>query len=226
MTNPAEPKLRFQTLALRRQLASDHHELAPVVDPAVMSYGPEDRTTMELSLALSELPDEARPTTVARLLLPEGVRLETIEVQVGRPALPGRLGRLHPIAITVALVPEPKADGQVAGHWVFLPVLQHACFVDRKEDLAKRIAAELAVLPAALALDLDGWRRMLTPGPRSSRSRSSSPPPRSRWPRVARRWPRRSGGGRRSRRSMARAAGSRHPIRPRRSSGARSPSAS
>ncbi len=162
MTNPAEPKLRFQTLALRRELASDHHELAPVVAPNVASYGPEDRTTIELALALSELPDEARPTSVARLLLPEGVRLETIEVEVGRPELPGRLGRLHTVAITVALVPEPKPEGPPAGHWVFSPVLQHACFVDRKEDLAKRIAAELAVLPAALALDLDGWRRLIT----------------------------------------------------------------
>jgi ATP-dependent Clp protease ATP-binding subunit ClpC len=45
---------------------------------------------------------------------------------------------------------------------VFIPVLQHACFLPRNEDLAKRIAAELAVLPAALALDIDGWKRLMT----------------------------------------------------------------
>ena len=161
MTTP-EPKLRFQTLALRRELASDHHELAPVIAPSITSYGPEDRTAIELQLALSELPDETRPITVARLLLPEGVRLETLEVEVGRPELPGRLGRMHRISITVALVPEPKPEGPPAGHWVFIPVLQHACFVPRNEDLAKRISAELAVLPAALALDIDGWKRLLT----------------------------------------------------------------
>jgi hypothetical protein len=83
--SPPEPKLRFQTLALRRELPSDHHELAPVVAPSITSYGPEDRTAIELQLALSELPDETRPTTVARLLLPDGVRLETLEVDVGRP---------------------------------------------------------------------------------------------------------------------------------------------
>ncbi len=157
-----EPKLRFQTLALRRELPSDHHELSPVAAPQVTSYGPEDRTRTELALALSELPDESRPTTVARLLLPDGVRLENVEVEVGRPELPGRLGRTHTISITVVLVPEPKTEGPPAGHWVFIPVLHHACFLDHKENLANRIAAELAVLPAALALDLDGWRRLLT----------------------------------------------------------------
>ena len=66
MTKDSDPKLRFQTLALRRELASDNHELSPVVAPQVLSYGPPDRAAVELSLALSELPDEARPTTVAR----------------------------------------------------------------------------------------------------------------------------------------------------------------
>jgi ATP-dependent Clp protease ATP-binding subunit ClpC len=157
-----DPKLTFQTLALRRTLPSDYSELAPVTAPAVLAYGAEDRTTLELSLALSELPDEARPTTVARYLVPDGVRLEEIEVDVGRPELPGRLGRTRPITITVALVPEPRPEGHIAGHWVFVPVLQHACFVARNEDLAKRLSAELAVLPSALSLGLDGWRRLLT----------------------------------------------------------------
>ena len=162
MTKPSDSKLRFQTLALRRELASDNNELSPVIAPQITSYGPEDRTAVELALALSELPDEARPTTVARLLLPDGVRLETIDVEVGRPELPGRLGRKVTISLTVALVPEPKPEGPPAGHWVFIPVLQHACFVARNEDLTKRITDELAVLPAALALDLDGWRRLIT----------------------------------------------------------------
>ncbi|MBL9015421.1 MAG: ATP-dependent Clp protease ATP-binding subunit [Myxococcales bacterium] len=162
MTAPRDPKLRFSTLALRRELPSDNHELAPVIAPQITSYGPPDRTTTELSLALSELPDEARPITVARLLLPDGVRLETLDVEVARPELPGRLGRKHAIALTVVLVPEPKPEGPPAGHWVFIPVLSHALFVPRSEDLARRIADELAVLPSALALDLDGWKRLIT----------------------------------------------------------------
>ncbi|MDX2089947.1 MAG: AAA family ATPase [Kofleriaceae bacterium] len=157
-----DPKLTFQTLALRRMLPSDYTELAPVTSPSVMSYGSEDRTALELSLAMSELPTEARPTTVARFLLPDGVRLEEVEVEVGRAELPGRLGRMRPLTITVALVPEPRPEGPIAGHWVFVPVLQHACFVARNEDLAQRLSAELAVLPSALSLGLDGWRRLLT----------------------------------------------------------------
>jgi len=161
----SDDKLQFMTLALRRAMPSEHHELAPVVAPAITSYGPEDRTVIELQLAMSELPDETRPTTVARFLLPDGVRLEQIEVELGRPELPGRLGKKHAVTITVALVPEPRPEGGPAGHWVFVPVLQHACFVARNEDLATRLAAELAVLPAALALGLDGWKRLITWAP-------------------------------------------------------------
>ena len=161
----SDTKLGFTTLALRRSMPSGNDELSPVVAPAITSYGPEDRTVIELQLAMSELPDETRPTTVARFLLPDGVRLEQIEVELGRPELPGRLGRRHSVTITVALVPEPRPEGGPAGHWVFVPVLQHACFVSRTENLAERLSAELAVLPAALALDLDGWKRLITWAP-------------------------------------------------------------
>ena len=155
-------KLTFTTLALRRELPSDHHELAPVTAPAIASYGTADRTALELSLALSELPDEARPTTVARYLLPDGVRLEQLEVELGRSELPGRLGRTRTFTVTAIVVPELRADAGPAGHWLFVPGIDHACYVDRKEDLAKRIRAELAVLPAAVGLDFDGWRRLVT----------------------------------------------------------------
>ncbi len=162
MTDDA--KLKLQTLVLRRELASEYSELSPVAAPSIASYGEEDRTRGELELALSELADENRPPTVARLQLPDGVRLEHVEVEVGRASEPGKLGRTHAITITVVAVPEPRpgADAAIAGHWVFIPVLDHACFVDRKEDIAERVAAELAVLPAALALDLDGWKRLMT----------------------------------------------------------------
>ena len=87
----SDAKLRFTTLALRRAMASEHDELAPLVSPVLTTYGEEDRTRTELELALSELPDEARPATVARLLLPEGVRLEQVEVEVARTEIEGRL---------------------------------------------------------------------------------------------------------------------------------------
>ena len=160
-----DAKLRFATLAVQRDLASDHVELSPVVMPNVVSYGSEDRCAPELALALSELPSEARPHTVARLLLPDGVRLEHVDVEVARGELPGRLGRPFPIGLTVAVVPEPRDGAPPAGHWVFVPALGHAVFVSRKEDIATRLAAELAVLPTALALDLDGWRRLITHAP-------------------------------------------------------------
>ena len=61
------------------------------------------------------------------------------------------------------MVPEPRAEAATpAGHWVFVPALDHACYVARGEDLADRLTADLAILPAALSLDLDGWRRMMT----------------------------------------------------------------
>ncbi|HEU0031538.1 MAG TPA: AAA family ATPase [Kofleriaceae bacterium] len=158
-------KLQFSTLAVRRELPSEHHELAPVVAPRIVAYGAEDRTAIELQLALSELPDEARPITVARHLLPDGVRLEHVEVELGRTDLPGRLGRTHAVTIAVIAVPEPRPDAPPAGSWVFIPVIDHAIYVGRTEVLADRVAAELAVLPAALALDADGWRRLLTWAP-------------------------------------------------------------
>jgi ATP-dependent Clp protease ATP-binding subunit ClpC len=158
----SETKLRFTTLALRRALASEHDELAPIVSPVLTTYGTEERTRTELELALSELPDESRPATVARLLLPDGVRLEHVEVEIARTELEGRLAKPQCATITCVVVPEPRADADPAGYWVFVPVVDHACYVARNEDLAKRLAAELAVLPAALALDLDGWKRMLT----------------------------------------------------------------
>ena len=161
-------KLAFTTIVLRRTLASDQTELAPVTAPTVMSYGPEDRTTQELQLVLSELPDEARPTTVARLLVPDGVRLEEVEVEIPRAAMPGKLGRPITVTITVVVVPEPRpanAGGGIAGHWVFIPLLHHACFVTPKQDLAQRVSDEVSVLPAALALELDGWRRLMSWAP-------------------------------------------------------------
>ncbi len=158
-------KLRFTTQAIRRALASDHHEMAPVSAPAIVAYGTEARVADEMTLALSELPDEARPTSVARFLLPEGVTLEEVEIKLSRPELPGRLARPIVLTIAVVVVPEPRAEGGPAGHWVFVPAIDHACYVARGEQLADRVQAELAVLPAALALDTDGWKRLLTYAP-------------------------------------------------------------
>jgi ATP-dependent Clp protease ATP-binding subunit ClpC len=162
-----QSKLEFETLALRREMASDHHELAPVSAPHILSYGTEENTRGELWLALTELPDETRPATVARLLLPDGVRLDHIDVELVRPEREGRLARPIHARVTIVIVPEPREAADPAGYWVFVPVLEHACYVDRKEDLPKRLAAEIAVLPSALALDLDGWRRLATWAPAS-----------------------------------------------------------
>jgi ATP-dependent Clp protease ATP-binding subunit ClpC len=164
----SDAKLTFQTLALRRALPSDGFELAPIVAPAIAAYGSESHTASELQLALSELPDEARPTSVSRFLLPDGVRLEDIELSLARAGMPGKLGRGFPVTLTVALVPDVRADDPAAGpagHWVFIPVLEHACYVGRREDLAQRLTDELAMLPAALALGADGWRRLITYAP-------------------------------------------------------------
>ena len=49
----SETKLRFTTLAVRRAMASEHDELAPIAAPAVCAYGGEDKTRSELELALS-----------------------------------------------------------------------------------------------------------------------------------------------------------------------------
>ena len=167
----SESKLRFTTHALRRSMASDNDELQPIVLPHVTAYGTEEQTRSELELALSELPDEGRPATVARLMFPDGVRLEHVEVQLSRSELQGRLAKPQRVSITVVVVPEPRPEtSEPAGHWVFVPVLDHACYVDRKESIEKRLAAELAVLPAALALDLDGWKRLMTWAPASLES--------------------------------------------------------
>ena len=128
----SDARLTFRTLAVRRELPSDHSELAPVAAPQLAAYGGEEQTTAELQLALAELADEARPTTVARFLLPDGVRLEEVELPIGRPELPGRLGRAHPVTITVAVVPDVRGEEPAvgpAGYWVFVPALDHACYV-------------------------------------------------------------------------------------------------
>ncbi len=165
MNDPTESKLRFTTLALRRTLSSEHHEVMPVVMPKLVAYGTEDRSAQELALALSELAEEGKPATVARYLLPTGVRLEEIEVELGRGDLPNRLGRTSLVTITVAVVPEPRPEATPAGHWVFIPAIDHACYVARTEDLATRVQDELAVLPTALNLTADGWKRLLTYAP-------------------------------------------------------------
>ncbi len=120
---------------MQRELGSEHIELAPVVLPNVVSYGGEDRCAPELALALSELPSESRPATVARLLLPDGVRLEYVEVEVARGELPGRLGRTFPITLTVAVVPEPRVEGGPAGHWVSKSRSATPCSWSRKDDI-------------------------------------------------------------------------------------------
>ena len=109
------------------------------------------------------------PATVARLVFPDGVRLEHVEVELARTELQGRLARPQQRDASPSIVvPEPRAETlEPAGHWVFVPVIDHACFVARNEDSTKRLAKELAVLPAALALDLDGWKRLMTWAPAS-----------------------------------------------------------
>ncbi|MEP6863742.1 MAG: AAA family ATPase [Deltaproteobacteria bacterium] len=160
-------RLRLATLALRRAMASEYYELSPVAASQVTTYGEEDRTRAELELALSELADEHKPPTVARLQLPAGVRLERIDVELERAGLPDRLARKIEITIVVVVVPEWRVEqgvvgSEASGAWVFIPVLDHACYVDRKQDLAERVREEVKVLPAALALDLDGWKRLAT----------------------------------------------------------------
>jgi hypothetical protein len=91
-----EDKLRFTTLAFRRVMASEYDELSPIAKPQLLAYGSEDRTRTELALVLSEVPEEGKPATVARLLLPEGVRLEHVEIKAERTELTGRLGRAQP----------------------------------------------------------------------------------------------------------------------------------
>jgi ATP-dependent Clp protease ATP-binding subunit ClpC len=165
-----DAKLKFTTLSMRRELPSELVEESPVASPLVVSYGSEDRTQLELSLALSELPNESRPSTVARLLLPEGVRLEYVEIELARPLMPSRLGRPHKVTVACTVVPEPRPEGGPAGHWVFVPVFGHTLYVGRTEDLAKRVATELAVLPAALNMTVDGWRRIMSFGAASLQS--------------------------------------------------------
>ncbi|HEY5946971.1 MAG TPA: hypothetical protein VIV40_15815, partial [Kofleriaceae bacterium] len=129
----SETKLKFTTLVLRRNMASDHDELSPIVLPQATAYGTEERTRTELELALSELPDEGRPATVARLMFPDGVRLEHVEVELARTETEGRLAKPQRATVPVIVVPEPRIDAEgVAGHWAFVPVIDHACFIDRK----------------------------------------------------------------------------------------------
>jgi ATP-dependent Clp protease ATP-binding subunit ClpC len=161
----SEAKLRFTTLAVRRSLASEHEEMAPIASPQVCAYGSEDKARGELELALSELPDETRPASVARLLLPDGVRVEHVDVELPRADMPGRLAREQRARIPVVVVPEPREGVPPSGHWVFVPVIGHGCYVARGESIEQRLAAELALLPSALALDLDGWKRLVTWAP-------------------------------------------------------------
>ena len=162
MSEPRDAKLRFTTLAIRRELASDHVELSPAIAPHIVAYGDPDAAPVQLALALSELPSETKPASVARLLLPAGVECLELEVEVARRELDGRLARGFPITLAIVVVPEPRPEATPAGHWVFVPALDHACYVARGEDLAERLTADLAILPTALALELDGWRRMIT----------------------------------------------------------------
>jgi len=168
VSDDKQSRLRLATLVVRRAMASEYYELAPVAASVITTYGEEDRTRAELELALSELADEHRPPSVARLQLPDGVVLERVEVELQRTGVPDRLARKFAITIAVIVVPEWRVDPQGvatterSGSWVFIPVLDHACYVDRKADLATRVREEIAVLPAALALDLDGWKRLAT----------------------------------------------------------------
>ncbi|HEX4452449.1 MAG TPA: AAA family ATPase [Kofleriaceae bacterium] len=157
-----ETKLKFHAQVVRRVMPSEYSELAPIAASHVASYGEEAHTRSELALALSELVEEARPASVARLQLPDGVALELVEVTVARAGMPEKLAKPVTATIAVIVVPEPRPDGGVAGHWAFVPAVEHACYIERGDELAERIAGELAMLPAALELGIDGWKRMLT----------------------------------------------------------------
>ncbi|HEX3480507.1 MAG TPA: hypothetical protein VHT91_36065, partial [Kofleriaceae bacterium] len=90
----SDARLTFATLAVRRELPSDHCELAPVAAPQLAAYGSEGQTTAELQLALAELADEARPTTVARFLLSYApAALQTITVELATTPLAQATGR-------------------------------------------------------------------------------------------------------------------------------------
>ncbi|HEY1811641.1 MAG TPA: AAA family ATPase [Kofleriaceae bacterium] len=161
----SEDKLRFTAQVVRRVLPSEYAELAPVASSHIATYGEEAHARSELELALSELAEEARPASIARLQLPAGATLELVEVSVARTGVPDRLAKPVTATVAVVVVPEPRPDGTLAGHWAFVPALDHACYVERGEDLATRVAADIGLLPAALELGLDGWKRMLTWAP-------------------------------------------------------------
>ena len=164
-----DAKLRFTTLALRRDARqSDHVELSPVVlRRRRCRTASEDRAARRARARAVRAADEARPATVARLLLPDGVRLEEVEVELAprRAARAARRGRTDRRSRSSSC-PSRATARAPSGHWVFVPVLDHACFVVAQARTSRRaLAAELAVLPAALALDLDGWSRLMTWAP-------------------------------------------------------------
>ncbi|HEY4240720.1 MAG TPA: AAA family ATPase [Kofleriaceae bacterium] len=157
----SDEKLRFATLAMRRVYRASQVVLSPLSAPTVVAYGSPAATLTELPLALSELATEERPTTVARYLLPAGARVETVEVEIRQAELPDRVARPFTVALAVGIVPEPRPDGAPdAGVWVFVPVVQHVCFVARTEDLSTRLSAELAPLLVALAPKTATWRNL------------------------------------------------------------------
>ena len=138
--------LPLRTVALVRRLASGRVTAAPVSALDLAAVGAEPAALSELGVFLSEHLGRIAPEAVARFALPEGLRLEEVDVLIPREDLPRRLQVETPLRVPCVVMP----DGPHA--WVLVVPLDHTFYLREGEELAASVRSEVTRLVAAQEL--------------------------------------------------------------------------
>jgi ATP-dependent Clp protease ATP-binding subunit ClpC len=129
----------------------------PVTAASFAAYAGEEEAATELGLFLREYFKRSSPAAKSRLALPPGAALLSIDAPLPRderrrePEIPVTF----PCVAVPARAPEPGAtlppvtSAEHDDVWVLVPVLDHALYVERGEDLVETVRGEIRRLLAA-----------------------------------------------------------------------------
>jgi ATP-dependent Clp protease ATP-binding subunit ClpC len=131
---------------------------APVSDGALASCAETlAACLLEQRLFLEEYLASAEPEVVSRFALPRSARLVELAVEAPRPDLPKRLAVGGPLAMACVVVPYAEET------WAFLPALDHALRLDKRDALEDVVKAEAQRLIRALEPTGSEWLELLPP---------------------------------------------------------------
>jgi ATP-dependent Clp protease ATP-binding subunit ClpC len=155
---PRETRLELRTALFVRELAEGGELCFPLADPSLVSYGDEEGDAVsEQRVFLEDYLREQRPETLASFAVPDGTRLEEIDVLLEREDLPRQLQPRAPITLACVVIPHGR------DRWVVCPAVRHTFHLAPDEELRAAVTDEVRRMVAAREADPFEFARLLPP---------------------------------------------------------------